>query len=231
MDPQGWYPDPFGVHRFRFFRDGEPTGLVMDDGVETYDEPPQPKAVLSIESEVPASTESSSLSTPSRGWYNDPLGEGLRYWDGTMWSDVAVPSHVEFEALSQLSTLVNDSRDEFHDEHQRGEGQQMETSPAPLPRPGWWQASDDRWYPPEQHPSYFASQGTALGVPSPPAPLTRRSGAPGEVETAQHVSSPWDRHTGPVPPPRPGGPFYRDPWFWVAMAAVMVCPLRRRSQG
>jgi len=64
MDRQGWYSDPFGVHRFRLFRGGEPTGLVMDDGVETYDEPPPPITVPLIESELRASTEGSPLSTP-----------------------------------------------------------------------------------------------------------------------------------------------------------------------
>jgi hypothetical protein len=23
-----------------------------------------------------------------------------------------------------------------------------------VPKPGWWQASDSKWYPPEQHPDY-----------------------------------------------------------------------------
>jgi len=28
--------------------------------------------------------------------------------------------------------------------------------PPPMPPPGWWQASDGRWYPPETHPANFA---------------------------------------------------------------------------
>lgn len=39
--------------------------------------------------------------------------------------------------------------------------------------PGWWQASDGRWYPPEQHPSY-RSQPPPAPAPAPaakPAPL------------------------------------------------------------
>jgi len=201
----------------------------MDDGVETYDEPPPPITVPLIESELRASTEGSPLSTPPPSWYNDPLGEGLRYWDGTMWSDVAVPSQVEFEALSQLSTLVNDTREEPHHEHQP-EVRRSEPSSAPLSRPGWWQASDDKWYPPEQHPTYLASQGTAVGVPPPTAPLTRQSATPAEVTTAEHVSSQWDRYAAPVLPPRPERPFYKDPWFWIAVAAVIACPMRRRAR-
>src|SRR5579872_6222317 len=47
--------------------------------------------------------------------------------------------------------------------------------------PGWWQASDGRWYPPEQHPNYAPPPPPpASPPPSPPAP-------------------PW-------PPPQPGAP-------------------------
>jgi hypothetical protein len=37
---QGWYADPFGVHEHRYLSDGEPTKLVRDAGVESYDPPP-----------------------------------------------------------------------------------------------------------------------------------------------------------------------------------------------
>jgi hypothetical protein len=38
---QGWHPDPFGVHEACYFSaDGQPTKLVRDRGVESYDEPP-----------------------------------------------------------------------------------------------------------------------------------------------------------------------------------------------
>jgi cytoskeletal protein RodZ len=33
--------------------------------------------------------------------------------------------------------------------------------------PGWWQASDQKWYPPEQHPNY---QAPAPAAPPPPGP-------------------------------------------------------------
>ena len=33
------------------------------------------------------------------------------------------------------------------------------------PGPGWWQASDDRWYPPEQHPGHRPPPPPATGPP------------------------------------------------------------------
>jgi hypothetical protein len=38
--PHGWHPDPFGLHEDRYITRGEPTRLVRDGGVESYDEPP-----------------------------------------------------------------------------------------------------------------------------------------------------------------------------------------------
>ncbi len=37
---QGWDVDPFGLHERRYFSAGEPTNLVSDGGVESYDPPP-----------------------------------------------------------------------------------------------------------------------------------------------------------------------------------------------
>jgi peptidyl-prolyl cis-trans isomerase B (cyclophilin B) len=48
--------------------------------------------------------------------------------------------------------------------------------------PGWWQASDLKWYPPERHPNYEAPPPPELPPPSswaqPQQPPARRSGAP-----------------------------------------------------
>ena len=201
----------------------------MDDGVEIYDEPPQGKADIPVEIEAAPSTEGSPSSTPPAGWYNDPLGEGLRYWNGVVWSEVGLQSQLEFEALSQLSTLVNGDRDEPGNEHQQGETARPGTLPIPPPPPGWWQASDDKWYPPEQHPEFVASHGTATPVQPPLAPSTHAPEAPAEATTGERVASEWSRHADRVLPLRPDRPFYKDPWFWVAIAAVIVCPKRRRS--
>lgn len=40
MGLEGWHPDPFEFHEERLFQDGEPTPLVKDDGVGSYDQPP-----------------------------------------------------------------------------------------------------------------------------------------------------------------------------------------------
>jgi hypothetical protein len=37
---QGWNADPFGLHELRYFSAGNPTKLVRDSGVDSYDEPP-----------------------------------------------------------------------------------------------------------------------------------------------------------------------------------------------
>ena len=48
MDQQGWHPDPFGVHGYRFFRDDRPTGLVMDNGAESYTTSPKGRWPIDI---------------------------------------------------------------------------------------------------------------------------------------------------------------------------------------
>jgi hypothetical protein len=40
---QGWQPDPFGQHEWRYFSGGQPTKLVRDGLAEAYDEPPAPE--------------------------------------------------------------------------------------------------------------------------------------------------------------------------------------------
>ena len=40
MKAEGWYRDPYGIHSDRWFSDGQPTGLVRDQGVESRDQPP-----------------------------------------------------------------------------------------------------------------------------------------------------------------------------------------------
>lgn len=37
---QGWRPDPFGIHEWRYVAVGVPTKLVSDHGVASYDDPP-----------------------------------------------------------------------------------------------------------------------------------------------------------------------------------------------
>jgi len=40
MRAQGWHRDPFELHEDRWFSGGQPTHLVRDHDVESYDEPP-----------------------------------------------------------------------------------------------------------------------------------------------------------------------------------------------
>jgi hypothetical protein len=48
--------------------------------------------------------------------------------------------------------------------------------------PGWWQASDGRWYPPQSHPTQQAAPPPTYGAPPPAAygaPAVKKSGMPG----------------------------------------------------
>ena len=39
MTAVGWFEDPFGRHRFRWYSQGHPTSLVRDDDRESHDRP------------------------------------------------------------------------------------------------------------------------------------------------------------------------------------------------
>jgi hypothetical protein len=43
---EGWYTDPFGRHEARWLSNGQPTKLVRDAGVESYDAPPAERPVV-----------------------------------------------------------------------------------------------------------------------------------------------------------------------------------------
>ncbi|MEY2435021.1 MAG: hypothetical protein QOC92_4746, partial [Acidimicrobiaceae bacterium] len=53
--------------------------------------------------------------------------------------------------------------------------------------PGWWQAADGKWYPPEQHPDFQPAatapfetvSGPPVGPPVGPPPVGPPPGAPG----------------------------------------------------
>jgi hypothetical protein len=36
----GWFRDPYHLHEFRYFSEGNPTKLVRDAGLESFDPPP-----------------------------------------------------------------------------------------------------------------------------------------------------------------------------------------------
>jgi hypothetical protein len=75
--PQGWHPDPFGVHEARYFSaDGQPTKLVRDRGVECYDEPPSgPDEVAAAMARMSAVPEPPSTYRPRDPYPYDPAPE------------------------------------------------------------------------------------------------------------------------------------------------------------
>jgi hypothetical protein len=64
---EGWYTDPFGRHEARWLSDGQPTKLVRDAGVESYDDPPD---------EAPT-----SIPTPLEGQHGDVDASDVRRAD------------------------------------------------------------------------------------------------------------------------------------------------------
>gem|GEM_PF-6013646 len=116
---EGWQPDPFGTHEERFFMQGEPSPLVRDGGVGSYDDPPRSAASTASafpphsqasppsngtaawsdpgviggasRSTVPAASSAVPTATPIQaGWYQLPDRlEMARYWDGRQWEGPA----------------------------------------------------------------------------------------------------------------------------------------------
>ncbi len=87
--------------------------------------------------------------------------------------------------------------------------------------PGWWQASDGKWYAPETHPDYVAP-----APPPPPTTAVPRPASPQPVgaETPQGPGW-WQATDGRWYPPQPGSapyarekkPVYKRVWFWLLM--------------
>src|SRR6476619_6421021 len=67
---------------------------------------------------------------------------------------------------------------------------------------GWWQASDGKWYPPEQHPDFQAGATQSMeSVPPPTAAMPVPPPPPTSVVGAPPPGAP-----GGPPPGAPGGP-------------------------
>lgn len=85
---------------------------------------------------------------------------------------------------------------------------QSQAAPPPAPLtvsdvsegPGWWQATDQKWYPPERHPNYQPAP-----PPPPPGPAPMAAAAP--------------------PPPQPAAKkeLTRRPLFWILLVIVLLC--------
>jgi hypothetical protein len=73
--------------------------------------------------------------------------------------------------------------------------------------PGWWQASDGNWYPPEQHPSYAPPPPTASSAPPGYRPTAQPTGTPVTPVGPQSWSAPPAAPQYPAPAgyPAPGG--------------------------
>jgi hypothetical protein len=103
--PHGWQRDPFGIHEDRYFSRGEPTKLVRDRGVESYDDAPNPSTSAATDEVVPRGdntpSEEPEVKTygppppsapllPPGKWRPDPWGYGRERYstlDGS-WTDL-----------------------------------------------------------------------------------------------------------------------------------------------
>lgn len=62
MKAEGWYQDPYGVHAYRWYSNGEPTSLVRDEGGESRDPPTECQAEGPlVEAEAPKASRGSDL--------------------------------------------------------------------------------------------------------------------------------------------------------------------------
>src|SRR5438477_11127816 len=81
---------------------------------------------------------------------------------------------------------------------------------------GWWQASDGKWYPPDQHPDFQAGATQSMGAAEPPPTAAMPPVPPPGPPTA--ATSP----SGPVGPPpgAPGAGSSNAKWIIVGVLAV-----------
>jgi hypothetical protein len=103
----GWRRDPFGLHEARYFSDGEPTQVVRDGSITSYDPPPTAvvaaHATSGESAELPNGQPARPTVPPSHGtwtgppvgwgWYRDPWGKAAwRWWDGRAWTTWTAPA-------------------------------------------------------------------------------------------------------------------------------------------
>ena len=105
MERDGWHPDPFGTHEHRYFSRGEPTSLVSDGGATGTDPIPGPeeRQTQGPDGVVPVAGEHDP--GPPLGWYDDPLGLGLRFWDGATWTEFVASARVTIEPLAPVGDV------------------------------------------------------------------------------------------------------------------------------
>jgi hypothetical protein len=147
-DLHGWQSDPFGLHEQRYFSQGEPTKLVRDGGVESYDPPPTTRTAWAVGHVAAAQppTPTDTAWTPPGSAISLPLASD-RPPSSNSQNVVPEPGPTPSPSPGPGWWLASD-----------GHWYPPETHPdAPIPGLGWWLASDGHWYPPETHPDLSPS--------------------------------------------------------------------------
>lgn len=104
--PPGWYPDPEGSTRLRWWE-----GLDWTNRYRPYPSLEETSAAANLAHEAPAH---SAAGIASPGWYPDPAGGGgQRFWDGNTWTS----------QLRSPTQLVEQVRGAVREEAQRAASQ------------------------------------------------------------------------------------------------------------
>jgi len=142
-DLHGWQRDPFGRHEQRYFSQGQPTKLVRDGGIESYDPPPDTP-------QIPApSVSDGHQSVPGPV---DP-GAGMPVVRASAPEPIRVPDHASTDAAPIETFPTSGTPSPGWWLASDGNWYPPETNPdRSAPSPGWWLASDGNWYPPEANP-------------------------------------------------------------------------------
>ena len=87
---------------------------------------------------------------------------------------------------------------------------------------GWWQASDGKWYPPQQHPDYQAEATQPVPAAEPPATAAMPPVPPVPPGVPPGAIPPPGAASGPVGPPpgAPGAASSNAKWIVVGVLAV-----------
>ncbi len=98
--------------------------------------------------------------------------------------------------------------------------------------PGWWIASDGKWYAAERHPNYLPPPPATAAASLPPPPTTALPAPPASLSTEPQSAVGGDTDgsvVGPFLATEPssevaddGATFYRKWWLWVAVTVAAV---------
>ncbi len=237
----GWQMDPFGVHEQRYFSQGQPTKLVRDRGIESYDPPPVTDAspthpAFTVATAPPAV--GAPTAATAHGDHSAPeerLGAGAPIGaapPSPAWAasngrggthEEAVPS-ARFLGGPEPSGpapgwwLASDGNWYPPELADTGEpvhsAPDVASSPPPIPppRPGWWLASDGNWYPPDPVPAHQSAPPPAGPALSYPTAHPLPA-APDSPSTDAR----WTTTSDPQPAAgiEPGGPASDDRALWM----------------